>query len=79
MGLLTTDRNLLEQFQMSNASKTQEILHHRVPHAMPYSLTGMKIAGTLAPIGSITGDLFAGSSQNGVGGLGYMSFFTIPN
>ena len=39
---------------------------------MPYFLTGMKIAGTLAPIGAIAGDLFAGSSQGGVGGIGFM-------
>ena len=72
MGLVSTDRNLLDLFEMCNASKTQEILHLRVPYAMPYFLTGMKIAGTLAPIGAITGDLFAGSSQNGVGGIGFM-------
>ncbi|WPJ94580.1 ABC transporter permease [Coraliomargarita algicola] len=72
MGLVSTDRNLLDLFEMSNATKAQEILHLRVPFAMPYFLTGMKIAGTLAPIGAISGDLFAGSSQGGVGGIGYM-------
>jgi NitT/TauT family transport system permease protein len=72
MGLVSTDRNLLDLFKMSNATKMQEILHLRVPFAMPYFLTGMKIAGTLAPIGAIAGDLFAGSSQGGVGGIGYM-------
>jgi len=72
MGLVSTDRNLLDLFKMSNATKSQEILYLRVPFAMPYFLTGMKIAGTLAPIGAITGDLFAGSSQGGVGGIGFM-------
>lgn len=72
MGLVSTDRNLLDLFEMSNATKSQEILFLRVPFAMPYFLTGMKIAGTLAPIGAITGDLFAGSSQGGVGGIGFM-------
>ncbi|MEM7791372.1 MAG: ABC transporter permease, partial [Verrucomicrobiota bacterium] len=72
MGLVSTDRNLLDLFEMCNATKSQEILHLRVPYAMPYFLTGMKIAGTLAPIGAITGDLFAGSSQGGVGGIGFM-------
>ena len=72
MGLISTDRNLIELFEMSNASKTQEIAYLRVPYAMPYFLTGMKIAGTLAPIGAIAGDLFAGSSQGGVGGIGFM-------
>ena len=40
---------------------------------MPYFLTGMKIAGTLAPIGAITGDFLAGTQENGVGGIGFMS------
>lgn len=75
MGLVSTDRNLLEQFQTSNASKAQEIIHLRVPYAMPYFLTGMKIAGTLAPIGAITGDLFAGSAANGKGVLGFMTLY----
>lgn len=72
MGLVSTDRNLLDLMEMCNASKSQEILYLRVPYAMPYFLTGMKIAGTLAPIGAITGDIFAGSSQGGVGGIGFM-------
>jgi len=72
MGLVSTDRNLIDLFEMSNATKAQEIAYLRVPYAMPYFLTGMKIAGTLAPIGAITGDLFAGSSQGGVGGIGFM-------
>lgn len=72
MGLVSTDRNLLDLFKMSNATKSQEIFHLRVPYAMPYFLTGMKIAGTLAPIGAISGDLFAGSSKGGVGGIGFM-------
>jgi len=72
MGLVSTDRNLLDLFEMTNATKSQEILYLRVPYAMPYFLTGMKIAGTLAPIGAITGDLFAGSSQGGAGGIGFM-------
>jgi NitT/TauT family transport system permease protein len=72
MGLISTDRNLIDLFEMSNATKSQEILYLRVPYAMPYFLTGMKIAGTLAPIGAISGDLFAGSSQGGVGGIGFM-------
>jgi NitT/TauT family transport system permease protein len=73
MGLVSTDRNLIDLFKMSNATKSQEIFYLRVPYAMPYFLTGMKIAGTLAPIGAISGDLFAGSSRNGVGGLGFMT------
>ncbi len=73
MGFISVDRNLQELFVMCNATRTQEIRHLRVPGAMPYFLTGMKIAGTLAPIGAITGDFLAGGAQNGVGGIGFMT------
>lgn len=72
MGLLSTDRNLLDLFRMTNATKAQELFLLRIPYAMPYFLTGMKIAGTLAVIGAITGDIFVGSLSGGVGGLGVM-------
>ena len=73
MGFISTDRNLRELFIMCNATRSQEIRYLRIPAAMPYFLTGMKIAGTLAPIGAITGDFLAGSAQNGIGGLGFMT------
>ena len=73
MGFLSVDRNLRDLFAVCNASRWQEIRLLRVPAAMPHFLTGMKIAGTLAPIGAITGDFLAGSAQNGVGGIGFMT------
>jgi NitT/TauT family transport system permease protein len=73
MGLISVDRNLQELFVMCKATRYQEVRYLRVPAAMPYFLTGMKIAGTLAPIGAITGDFLAGSAQNGVGGIGFMT------
>jgi len=73
MGLVSTDRNLLDLFKMCGASKAQEIFNLRVPFAMPYFLTGLKIAGTLAPIGAITGDIFAGSASSNQGGIGFMT------
>ncbi|QXD26085.1 ABC transporter permease subunit [Opitutia bacterium ISCC 51] len=72
-GLISTDRNLLDLFTVCNASKVQEIFLLRVPFSMPYFLTGMKIAGTLAPIGAITGDIFVGTSASGGAGLGFMT------
>ncbi len=73
LGFLSIDPNLRELFALAGASRIQEFRHLRVPAAMPYFLTGTKIAGTLAPIGAITGDFLAGSSQNGIGGLGFMT------
>jgi NitT/TauT family transport system permease protein len=73
LGFLSVDRGLLELFAMSRASRWQEFRYLRIPSALPYFLTGVKIAGTLAPIGAITGDFLAGSAQNGVGGIGFMT------
>jgi NitT/TauT family transport system permease protein len=73
MGFISTDRNLRELFTMCKATRIQEIRYLRIPAAMPYFLTGVKIAGTLAPIGAITGDFLAGSADNGVGGIGFMT------
>lgn len=72
MGLISTERNLISLMRVSNATLAQEILLLRMPFALPYFLTGVKIAATLAPIGAITGDMFAGSSSGGVGGIGFM-------
>ena len=57
-GLISTDRNLVDFFRMCQATRRQEILLLRVPAALPYFFTGLRIAGTLAPIG---------------GGLGYLT------
>lgn len=69
LGFTSTDKNLLDLFTVYNATKKQEILFLRIPFAVPYFLTGVKIAGTLAPIGAITGDFLLGTSTNP--GLGY--------
>lgn len=73
MGFISVDRNLQELFLMCRATRGQELRYLRIPGAMPYFLTGMKIAGTLAPIGAIVGDFLAGSGTGGVGGIGYMT------
>jgi NitT/TauT family transport system permease protein len=73
MGFVSTEAGLRDLFVLCKATKLQEIFFLRVPAAMPYFLTGIKIAGTLAPIGAITGDFLAGSTNNGIGGLGYMT------
>ncbi len=72
-GLISTDNNLVDLFRMCKATKRQEILFLRVPAAMPYFFTGLRIGATLAPIGAIVGDYIAGNSANGKGGLGFLT------
>lgn len=72
-GLISTDRNLVDFFKMCKATKAQEIYMLRVPAALPYFFTGLRIAATLAPIGAIVGDFYAGNSAGGQGGLGFLT------
>lgn len=72
-GLISTDRNLVDFFRMCKATKWQEVFLLRVPAALPYFFTGLKIGATLAPIGAIVGDYIAGNSAGGQGGLGFLT------
>src|ERR1700683_4964911 len=70
-GLVSVDENLVNLFLMHNASPAQMLLKLRLPHAVPSLFVGIRIASGIAVIGAITGELFAGSSRVGEGGLGY--------
>jgi NitT/TauT family transport system permease protein len=63
--------NLIHLFLMHNASRLQILTRLRLPHAVPSLFVGIRIAAGISVIGAITGELFAGSSRVGEGGLGY--------
>lgn len=71
-GLISTDKKLVELFGLYRASPWQQITKLRIPAAMPYFFTGLKIAAILACIGAIVGDFSAGSSANNGAGLGFL-------
>jgi NitT/TauT family transport system permease protein len=70
-GLISVDENLVHLFLMHNASPSQLLFKLRLPHAVPSLFVGIRIASGIAVIGAITGELYAGSSSVGQGGLGY--------
>jgi len=70
-GLISVDENLVHLFLMHNASPRQLLFKLRLPHAVPSLFVGIRIASGISVIGAITGELYAGSSRVGVGGLGY--------
>jgi NitT/TauT family transport system permease protein len=70
-GLVSVDENLVHLFLMHNASPRQLLFKLRLPHAVPSMFVGIRIASGISVIGAITGELYAGSSRVGVGGLGY--------
>ncbi|RXK55621.1 ABC transporter permease [Oleiharenicola lentus] len=73
-GLISADLNHVALFRMANATRWQDLIHLRVPGAMPYYLTGLRIAATLAPIGAIFGEYMVGNTSGGSGGLGYLVY-----
>ena len=70
-GLISVDENLVHLFIMHNASPAQILFKLRLPHATPNVFTGIRISAGISVIGGITGELFAGSTRVGEGGLGY--------
>jgi NitT/TauT family transport system permease protein len=70
-GLVSVDENLVHLFLMHNASPAQLLFKLRLPHSVPSLFVGIRIASGIAVIGAITGELYAGSSSVGRGGLGY--------
>lgn len=74
LGLTSVDHNLLNLFQMYNASRWQLLWKLRLPNALPYLLGGVRISSGLAVIGAFVGEVFAGSGGE-QGGLGYIIQF----
>ena len=70
-GLISVDENLVHLFLMHNASRQPIALQAAFAHAVPSLFVGIRIASGIAVIGAITGELYAGSSRVGEGGLGY--------
>ena len=70
-GLISVDENLVHLFLMYRASPAQILFKLRLPNALPNFFTGIRISAGISVIGGITGELFAGSTRVGEGGLGY--------
>lgn len=70
-GLISVDENLVHLFLMHKATPAQILFKLRLPNALPNLFTGIRIAAGISVIGGLTGELFAGSTRVGEGGLGY--------
>lgn len=70
-GLISVDENLVNLFIMYKATPTQILFRLRLPSALPNLFTGIRISAGISVIGGLTGELFAGSTRVGEGGLGY--------
>jgi NitT/TauT family transport system permease protein len=70
IGLRATDANLNDLFRLYNASRWQRLTRLQLPAALPYILSGVKVAGGLALIGAIVAEFVAGSGT--ATGLGWV-------
>ena len=68
-GLLSTDPALRDLFRIYRASPAATLFKLKLPNAVPYFLTGLRIASGLAVIGAIVGEFVADTYQSG-GGIG---------
>ena len=78
-GLLATPDELVELSRSLRAGRAREILHVRLPFALPHLFSALKISSTLAVIGAVVAEFVAAER-----GLGFFiafstSFFKIPS
>lgn len=72
MGLRSTDAGHLDLFAVYKANRWQQLLWLRAPAALPYFMTGLRIAAALTPIGALYGDTVAGMGASNEAGLGFL-------
>lgn len=79
LGLNSADHNLINLFQLYNASRWQSLLYLRLPSALPYFLGGLRISGGLALIGAVVAEFVAGTggTQSGIAYQILMSSFNL--
>lgn len=62
-GLSQVESSALELMQASAASEGQVLRKVRIPNALPYFFTGLKVCTTLSLIGAVVAEYFGGSSD----------------
>lgn len=67
VGLKSTDRNLEDLFTIYGANRWQRLRYLSAPSALPYFLSGLKIAGGLALIGAVVAEFVIGRAGTGLG------------
>ncbi len=77
-GLLSVPADLIELGRSYRASRLQELWRIRLPYAVPFIFSGLKVAIALAVVGAVVGEFVAADQ-----GLGYLitsstAFFRTP-
>jgi NitT/TauT family transport system permease protein len=66
-GLKSVDSDLHDLFTLHRASRAQRLVRLQLPAALPAMVTGFKISGGMAIIGSIVADFFFRQGEPGIG------------
>ena len=74
IGLTLTDPALLRLCRSLKATRWQTFASVRLPYALPFVFSGIKIGSTMAVIGVIVGEFITGNQ-----GLGYIIMFAASN
>lgn len=79
LGLNSADHSLVNLFQLYKASRWQSLLYLRLPSALPYFLSGLRISGGLALIGAVVAEFVAGTggTRSGIAYQILMSSFNL--
>ena len=67
VGLNSADRNLGALFRLYGATRWQVLWRLRMPTALPYFLTGLRISGGLSLIGAVAAEFVAGTGGDETG------------
>jgi NitT/TauT family transport system permease protein len=67
LGLASADRQLHDLFSLYDAGWLKRLVYLRLPASLPYFLGGLRIAGGLALIGAVVGEIAAGTAGAGSG------------
>ncbi len=73
-GLAATPEELIELSRSLGATRRREMLNIRLPFAVPYVFSALRIAATLSVIGAVVAEFVAAEN-----GLGYMIAFATSN
>jgi NitT/TauT family transport system permease protein len=77
-GLMVTPEELIELSRSLRAGRTREMLHIRLPFAVPYIFSALKISITLSIIGAVVAEFVAAERGLGFFIMFSTSFFKIP-
>jgi len=66
LGLQSTDPQLIDLFKLYEASKSSFLFKLKIPFALPYIFSGLRIGAGLAIVGAIVGEFIGGGGLGGV-------------